>query len=80
MSTGAIIHLIACRLLLPVDKARFRLGTTPTSSHAYAALMQSSVTPFGMFCSNQFPGIRLVPVWLDTEPSSPVHGLTMLVF
>jgi hypothetical protein len=30
-------------------------------------LMQSSVTPFGMFCSNQFPGIELVPVWLDTD-------------
>jgi hypothetical protein len=39
-------------------------------SHAYAALMQSRVTPFGMSCSNQGPGIRLVPVWLDVEPST----------
>jgi hypothetical protein len=31
--------------------------------------MQSSVTPFGMFCSNHFPGFRLVPVWLDINLS-----------
>lgn len=44
---------------------RTRSAVSPP--HAYAALMQSSVTPFGMFCSNQVPGIRLVPVWLDTD-------------
>jgi hypothetical protein len=32
--------------------------------------MQSRVTPFGMSRSNQGPGIRLVPVWLDVEPSA----------
>lgn len=32
--------------------------------------MQSSVTPFGIFCSNHFPAFRLVPVWLATSLSS----------
>jgi hypothetical protein len=38
--------------------------------------MQSSVTPFGIFCSNHFPGFRLVPVWLATSLSSlfPANG------
>lgn len=43
---------------------------TPTvgaGSHAYAAAMQSLVTPFGAFCSNHLARLARVPVWLDQE-------------
>jgi hypothetical protein len=36
-------------------------------SHAYAAAMQSLVTPFGAFCSNHLARLARVPVWLDQE-------------